>query len=106
MTEKYEIKLEIACGKDRKRAILLFKEFNIQENDDQCLEDSKKIRLNDIEAIEIIKAITKVRDTKEIQKFQREERNEVIKELKSTGLSIRQIERLTGVGFGVIRNIK
>lgn len=93
-------------GKDRKRSIFLFKEFNIQENDDQCLEDSKKIRLNDIEAIEIIKAITKVRDTKQIQKFQKEERNEVIKELKNKGLSIRQIERLTGVSFGVIRNIK
>jgi hypothetical protein len=29
----------------------------------------------------------------------------VIKELKIKGLSIRQIERLTGISFGVIRKI-
>ena len=33
------------------------------------------------------------------------EENEVIKKLKMNGLSIRQIQRLTGISFGIIRKL-
>ncbi len=92
-------------AEDTKKAISLFKNFNIQENDDKCSEFDEYVRLNDMEAIQIIKGIAKVGDTKEIQKFVKEERYQVIKEFKKSGLSIRQIERLTGVSFGTIRNV-
>ncbi len=41
----------------------------------------------------------------EIQNFTKEERNKVIKKCKEQGLSIRQIARLTGVSFGIIREV-
>lgn len=41
----------------------------------------------------------------EIQDFTKEERNKVIKKCKEQGLSIRQIARLTGVSFEIIREI-
>ena len=86
------------------KAIILFKRFNTEENNDICLEYTGKVRIDDTEAIQITKELTGINDTREIQKFGKDKRNETIKELKNRGLSIRQIERLTGISFGVIRN--
>ena len=41
-----------------------------------------------------------------LQHYDKESRNEIIRQLKSYGASIRQISRLTGVSFGIIRNVK
>jgi transposase-like protein len=41
-----------------------------------------------------------------LQHYRKEERNHIIKQLKDFGASIRQISRLTGVSFGIIRNIQ
>ena len=41
----------------------------------------------------------------ELQHYGKEERNRIIKQLKDFGASIRQISRLTGVSFGIIRNV-
>jgi uncharacterized protein YerC len=90
---------------DVKSAVSLFERFNAQENSDKCLENEEKIRINDIEATEIIKKVACVRNLNEIQNFEKEKRNKVIKQFKNKGLSIRQIERLTGISFGVIRRI-
>jgi hypothetical protein len=83
----------------------LFEKFNARENDDKCLEYEKRIRIDDKEAMKIILEAAKVENAKQIQSFEKERRYKVIKELKSKGLSIRQIERLTGISFGVIRKI-
>jgi putative transposase len=58
--------------------------------------------LNDSEAAALIESIANVKKPGDIQTYERQKRNEVIKLLKKKGLSIRQIERLTGVSFGVI----
>ena len=62
-------------------------------------------RINDLEAAEIIKKSAEIDSTNKIQSFDQEHRNKLIKEFKKKGLSIRQIERLTGVSFGVIRRL-
>ncbi|MDD3841013.1 MAG: transposase [Clostridia bacterium] len=90
---------------NEKRAISLFKEFNIQENDDECLEYKGPVRLNDEEATKMIIRIAGVQRPRQVQDFEKGKRNEVIKKLKDSGLSIRQIERLTGISFGIIRSI-
>ena len=41
-----------------------------------------------------------------LQHYEKEERNRIIKQLKDFGASIRQISRLTGVSFGIIRKIQ
>jgi REP element-mobilizing transposase RayT len=92
-------------SKDREEAIKLFKKFNLEENRDQCLEYDQNMRWKDPEAAEFIKRISGVQSPLEIQHFEKEKRNQIIKKLKNNGISIRQLERLTGVSFGVIRRI-
>jgi len=99
-----EFSLNLFCG-DREEAIRLFKEFNLEKNNDQCLEYDQKMRWKDPEAIDYIKRISGAQSPLEIQSFEIEKRNDIIEKCKEKGLSIRQIERLTGVSFGVIRRI-
>ncbi|MCT4566213.1 MAG: transposase [Maledivibacter sp.] len=92
-------------SEDREKAIRLFKEFSLEENNDKCLEYNQNMRWKDPEAIDFIKGISRVQSPLEIQSFEKEKRNDIIKKCKEKGLSIRQIERLTGISFGVIRRI-
>lgn len=62
-------------------------------------------RLNDEEATEMIINIGKVKSPAEVLFTTKERRNEIIRNLKKEGLSIRQIQRLTGVSFGIIRKL-
>ena len=73
------------------------------ENQDRCLDYDQGVRLNDTEATDFIKSIASVQSPTEIALFEKGKRNEVIKSCKDKGLSLRQIERLTGISFGVIR---
>ena len=41
-----------------------------------------------------------------LQHFKKEERNQVIRQLRDFGASIRQISRLTGISEGIIRNVR
>ena len=75
------------------------------KNNDRCLECDDGGRLNDPEATELIKSIATVKNPGDIQAYEKQKRSNLIKLLKEKGLSIRQIERLTGVSFGVIRGI-
>lgn len=100
--------IDFACSMfstDRMKAIQLFKEFNLAENQDRCLDYDQNIRLNDAEANAFIKSISFVENPTEVQYLEKEKRDEIIKACKEKGLSLRQIERLTGVSVGVIRAI-
>lgn len=90
---------------DRMKAISLFKEFNFAQNQDSCLDYDQNIRINDAEASAFIKSISFVNNPTEVQCLEKEKRNGIIKACKEKGLSLRQIERLTGVSLGVIRVI-
>ncbi len=92
-------------SKDPKKATELWVEFNQSYNDDQCLEYDDGKRLNDNEASELIKTQLNIFSPAEIQSFEAGERNSAIRMKKEHGLSIRQIERLTGISFGVIRGV-
>ena len=69
-----------------------------------CLCDKVNVPLS-FEAAELIISIAKVISPSDIQSFEIEKRNKAIRKMKEQGLSIRQIERLTGVSFGIIRGI-
>lgn len=87
------------------KAIKLFQKFNWTANEDQCLDYDQNVRLNDTEASNFIRGIAGVQSPTEVALFEKDKRNEIIKMCKGKGLSFRQIERLTGVSFGVIRAI-
>jgi hypothetical protein len=56
-----------------------------------------------MQASNIIKELAGVETPKQIQRVEKEERDFLIKQIKLKGLSIRQIERLTGISFSIIR---
>lgn len=88
---------------DKARAVKLFKEFNLAKHHDECLSYQKSIRLTDAEGIEVIKSLTDGKSPASIQNLGTAKRNEIIRACKEKGLSFRQISRLTGISFGVIR---
>lgn len=81
-----------------------FIEFNNQQNDEKCLEvDHNSFRLTDEEAKKIIYKVSNCKNTSEFQRLELKQRDQFIKELKAEGLSFRQISRLTGLSFGIVR---
>lgn len=83
-----------------------FVEFNNELNDDKCLEvDDNSFRLTDADAKKIIFKVSNCKNIAEFQKLELGQRDQFIKQLKEEGLSFRQICRLTGVSFGLVRKL-
>jgi len=55
---------------DRKKAVELFRNFNIQNNNDMCLEDKEKLRVSDNEAKECFKEAG-IMDPKELRQLEK-----------------------------------
>ena len=85
-------------------AIKSFIEYINKSNNDVCMEISKRSQITDEDARIIIKNLCKINNAIDLQKFNINERNAYLKDLKERySLSIRQIERLTGISRGVIQ---
>ena len=69
------------------------------------MESSSKIRPSDDQIWKIIIEMTSVTNSSAFQKLEDESKRRVLKELKTRGASHRQLERLTGVGRGVIQKL-
>lgn len=83
-----------------------FIDFNNEINEDICLDVEESVfRLTDEEAKEIIQRISHCKNATEFQNLDIDKRDKFIKKLKEKGLSIRQICRLTGVSFSVVRKL-
>lgn len=82
-----------------------FERYNNENNADKCLEisDEPKIRVTDEQAKKIIEKYSKCETVSEFQKLDTLSRDEFIAIFKQNGLSIRQICRLTGVSYGIVR---
>jgi REP element-mobilizing transposase RayT len=66
--------------------------------------DDTSVRLTDREGIGIIKDIIDAESVSQFQELSRDKRDEALRQMRKRGLSIRQIARLTGIPFGVVRN--
>ena len=85
-----------------------FIRYHQEINQDQFLEyEEKGARMTDEEAELIIRRMKKIKskEEKSIQQMPKADRDELIKQIKEAGLSIRQISRLTGLTYARIRNI-
>ena len=81
--------------------------FNDEKNEDKCMEhDDSPFRLSDSEAKVIIKQMSGCDNVEDFLRLGNETRATHILKFKKMGMSIRQISRLTGVSFGVVRAIK
>lgn len=81
-----------------------FIRFNNENNYDICLElEDNNFRPTDEEAKVIIQKISKCKSITDFQNLSIDKRDKYLKRLREKGLSIRQISRLTGVSFNVVR---
>ncbi len=90
--------------RDKSKARQKFVEFVNQKNADKCIDIPEQEPPNDTEAIKIIKEHYGFASAMDIQKLEPQHRNICLKEFKEIhGLTIRQIERLTGVNRGIVQ---
>jgi len=81
-----------------------FISMNNEMTDDLFLDvDCDQNRINDPDAMALIQSISGCKNAAEFQSLDNEKREKHLKELRAKGLSIRQISRLTGVSFGIVR---
>ena len=74
-----------------------------EESQDKCLDIQEIVRVNDSEAKAIIREISNCNNVAQFQALPRDTRNTFLAELKAKGLSVRQIERLTGINRGLVQ---
>jgi len=91
---------------NREKAIRSFIKYINKPNEDVCLEIPEKRQITDEDARIIIRKLCKVKNAVDLQRLDIRERNKYLKELKEKhNLSIRQIERLTGINRGIIQRL-
>ena len=78
-----------------------FLKFNNETCSETCLEIAPP-RINDKSAMEMIKRVLNCDTVKEFQQLDTQERKLGLARLKQEGLSIRQINRLTRIGKGIV----
>jgi len=76
--------------------------FLSEESALPCLEVERP-KHDDMWALGMIQKILQVKSGTQLQQFAREQRNEALQKLKQHGLSVRQIERLTGINRGIVQ---
>ena len=91
-----DIVLSIVGGKDG------FLELSNSNEALEGLDISERSGLSDADALALIKKELHLDSGTQLQDMSRSERNAAIRYLKESNLSIRQIERLTGINRGVV----
>ena len=78
--------------------------LRLSESDEKvdCLDFHNSKRLNDEDAERIVRNILHLESGTMVQSMDRKQRNSSLRLLKEQGLSVRQIQRLTGISQGVI----
>lgn len=82
-----------------------FINFNNEKSFEKCLdiEDKPSIKVTDEQAQRIIEKFSKCKNVAEFQTLDIKTRDKCLKKFRENGLSIRQISRLTGISFNVVR---
>lgn len=87
----------------QEKAVKSFSAYHEQPNDDTCLDIQNNFPITDREAREIIKRLCEINYAPNLQKLDKQQRDYYLRQLKEKyHLSIRQIERLTGINRGII----
>jgi REP element-mobilizing transposase RayT len=81
-----------------------FEEFNREKTEDVCMDiEELNFRLSDNDAMKTIREVSKCENSTEFQTLDPNDRDKYIRKLKNRGLSYRQISRLTGISFAIVR---
>ncbi len=88
---------------DRKKALNEFTVFHLKQTDEQCLDIDAPQPICDQKATEIIIEVCKIKQPSDLLKMDKTSRRTLLNKLKvQQGLSIRQIERLTGINRNTV----
>lgn len=79
-------------------------DFIAMPNNDLCLEYDTN-RRDDAWAMDVIHKCLGVESGTALLAYERSERDEALRKLKDRGLTVRQIERLTGINRGIIQRV-
>ena len=73
-------------------------------SNEKCLENFSSFRLPDTEALKIIQAKTSCNSPSDFQRLELYTRNQYLKQLFQSGISVRQLSRLTGISRTAINS--
>lgn len=92
-------------NENKEKAVQKFIQYTNEQSDSICLDIDResKCRITDEEAKGIIKKVCEIKNAIDLQTFEITRRNMYLGRLKEDyNLSIRQIERLTGINRGIV----
>lgn len=88
---------------DKSKAVKIFKDFMLQDNEDQCLDiAAREKRPSDGEIRKLIVKYLRADNISLLQKINKTERNKILRNVKKKNASIRQLARVTGLGRRII----
>ena len=97
-----EFILKIFASK-KEQAMLDFKSFMNEQNEDRCIDSIETKRMTDQEIKELIKKYASVNSPSELRNMDIMARNQVIRKMKEIdGVSTRQIARLIGISQSIV----
>lgn len=79
-----------------------FHAFLHQTDSTECME-AESLKKDDAWALDTLQKTLNIKSGTCLQKYDRKQRDEAIRLLKEKGLSVRQLERLTGISRGTIQ---
>ena len=94
--------LDLGFVKEWLRTDDAYREYIGRENKDECLEYDQTENA-DAKALELIRECLGVSNGFELQKWEKAKRDGALRILKERGLSVRKIERLTGIGKSIVQ---
>ncbi|WP_404356437.1 transposase [Cytobacillus firmus] len=93
-------------SEDKSQAIRRFCEYMKQANNDQCLEDRRKVKTADCDVREYLRQLG-IENNSTLQQIDKETRDAILFKLKQLeGVSLRQLSRLTGISKSVIQRAR
>jgi putative transposase len=91
-------------SEESEEACNAFREFGEAETEDKCLEELEGTAMADTQARQVIEQVLNQTAIKNLHEMKKIERDAMLHELKEIeGLSIRQISRLTGESFNIVK---
>ena len=97
--------LQLITEEQRENAKTFFREFHRVSDQKPYLEYDRSFRWTDEDAAVFVQKKIAGKSPTELQQYDVPRRNEVIEICKSHGISLRQLERITGISLNILRRI-
>jgi len=91
--------------KEKKKAIVGLRKFTEEVSEDRHLDGEATKRISESAAYEIIKKTMQGKPVTALQTMDQDARNKILSRLRNDGLSLRQICRITGLPFHIVRKV-